>query len=227
MNFDDNYQGFYVPRYVIEGDPERGIEASAPDLKYVWDLKDYPHVFPDDENPDKGRVYGAIPGWEIDEIMHRKYLHYGLDENFVYFRPGSDPALSAAITAAYEKGDPIVAYYWEPTWLLGMYDMILLEDEPYDKDTFFDGKCMPPPMRVTVCASNNFADQEENKDFIEFLSRYRTSSALTSEALAYMQETGTDDYVEVARWFLAKHDELLDAWLNPEDAETLRSLLGK
>ena len=227
VNFDDNYQGFYVPRYVIEGDPERGIEASAPDLKYVWDLKDYPHVFPDDENPDKGRVYGAIPGWEIDEIMHRKYLHYGLDENFVYFRPGSDPALSAAITAAYEKGDPIVAYYWEPTWLLGMYDMILLEDEPYDKDIFFDGKCMPPPMRVTVCASNNFADQEENKDFIEFLSRYRTSSALTSEALAYMQETGTDDYVEVARWFLAKHDELLDAWLNPEDAETLRSLLGK
>ena len=49
-NFDDNYQGVYVPRYVIEGDPERDIESSAPDLKYVWDLKKYPDVFPDDEN---------------------------------------------------------------------------------------------------------------------------------------------------------------------------------
>src|SRR5690606_879288 len=35
VNFDDNYQGLYVPRYVIEGDAERGIEPLAPDLKYV------------------------------------------------------------------------------------------------------------------------------------------------------------------------------------------------
>lgn len=80
-NFDDNYQGIYVPRYVIEGDAERGIEASAPNLKYVWDLKNYPNVFQDDENQDLGRLYGAIPGWEIDEILHNKYMHYGLDEN--------------------------------------------------------------------------------------------------------------------------------------------------
>ena len=106
INFDDNYQGFYVPRYVIEGDESRGIEASAPDLKYVWDLKKYAEVFPDYEDPDMGRVYGAIPGWEVDTIMHNKYLHYGLDENFVYFRPGSDPALSAAIVLM--KGQIVV-----------------------------------------------------------------------------------------------------------------------
>ena len=38
VNFDDNAQGLYVPRYVIEGDAQRGIEASAPDLKTVEDL---------------------------------------------------------------------------------------------------------------------------------------------------------------------------------------------
>ena len=123
-NFDDNYQGIYVPRYVIEGDAEKGIEPMAPDLKYIWDLKDYPDVFPDDENPGMGRIYGGIPGWEVDQILYNKYLHYGLDENFIYFRPGSDSALASAITSAYEKGEPIAAYYWEPTWLLGMYDMI-------------------------------------------------------------------------------------------------------
>ena len=55
-NFDDNYQGVYVPRYVIEGDPERDIEASAPDLKNISDLKDYPEVFVDEENKDMGRM---------------------------------------------------------------------------------------------------------------------------------------------------------------------------
>lgn len=225
VNFDDNYQGIYVPRYVIEGDAERGIEAVAPDLKYVWDLKKYPELFPDDENPGKGRMYGAIPGWEIDEIMYKKYLHYNLDENFVYFRPGSDPALQAAITAAYERGEPIAAYYWEPTWLMGLYDMVLLDDEPYDKDTFLDGKCMPPAVRVTVTVSNDFAAEESNEEFIAFLSNYKTSSALTSEGLAYMQETGAD-FIETAKWFLGEHPELLDEWLNPEDAEAMKGFLN-
>lgn len=227
VNFDDNYQGVYVPRYVIEGDPERGIEASAPDLKYIWDLKDYPEIFPDDEEAGKGRLYGAIPGWEVDEILHNKYEYYGLNENFVYFRPGSDPALSAAITSAYDKGEPIAAYYWEPTWLLGMYDMVLLEDEPYvDEESFREGKTELPAMNVTVAASNDFYNNEDNAEVIEFLSRYKTSSALTSEGLAYMQETG-EDYVATAKWFLKEHDELLDEWLNAEDAQTMREALDK
>jgi glycine betaine/proline transport system permease protein/glycine betaine/proline transport system substrate-binding protein len=224
VNFDDNYQGFYVPRYVIEGDTERGIEASAPDLKSVWDLKNYPDVFVDDEDPSKGRVYGAIPGWEVDEIMHNKYLHYNLDENFIYFRPGSEAALATAITTAYERGEPIVAYYWEPTWLLGMYDMVLLEDEPYNPETFLNGETELPPVRVTIAVNNDFAE-EGNEEAIEFLSKYSTSSALTSEGLAYMQETGAD-YIDTAKWFLTEHSELLDEWLNPEDAQAMKDSLN-
>lgn len=223
-NFDDNYQGFYVPRYVIEGNPEREIEPMAPDLKYVWELKEYPDIFPDDENQGMGRVYGAIPGWEVDEILHKKYLHYDLDENFIYFRPGSEAALATAITSAYEKGEPIAAYYWEPTWLLGMYDMVLLEDEPFNEETYKEGKTELPAVKVTVGTSNNFA--ENNPEVVEFLSNYKTSSALTSEALAYMQSSG-EDYIETAKWFLREHDELIDEWLNPEQAQNMRDFLNK
>lgn len=224
-NFNDNYQGIYVPRYVIEGDPERGIEPLAPDLKYVWDLKDYPHIFKDDENPGMGRIYGAIPGWEVDQILYNKYLHYGLDENFIYFRPGSDASLAAAITAAYERGEPIAAYYWEPTWLLGMYDMVLLQDEPYNPDTYLEGETEIPPINVTIGVSNDFY-QEGHEEVVEFLSNYQTSSALTSEALAYMQETGAD-YIDTAKWFLQEHSELIDQWLKPEDAEKIKASLGE
>lgn len=223
VNFDDNHQGFYVPRYVIEGDTERGIEAIAPDLKYVWDLKKYPDLFPDAETKGMGRIYGGIPGWEVDTILHNKYLHYGLDENFIYFRPGSDAALSSAITSAYEKGEPIIAYYWEPTWLIGKYDMVLLEDKPYDAATYKEGKTQLPSVNVTIGVSNNF--YEKDPGMVEFLSKYKTSSSLTSEALAYMQDTGAN-YTETAEWFLKKYDNFLDEWLNEEEAEIIRSYLS-
>jgi glycine betaine/proline transport system substrate-binding protein len=40
--------------------------------------------------------------------MYKKYEFLNLDEKFVYFRPGSDAALAAAFTGAYERGEPIV-----------------------------------------------------------------------------------------------------------------------
>lgn len=223
-NFGDNIQGLYVPRYVIEGDPARGIEPLAPDLKTVQDLKKYPHVFKDDENPGMGRIYGAIPGWEIDTIMNKKVIYNGLDKQYVYFRPGSDAALSAAFSSAYEKGQPIVGYYWEPTWMLGKYDMVLLDDIPYvDEASYKEGKTACPSVDVTIGVNNQFAADEP--EFCAFLAKYETSSALTSEALAHMQDTG-DNYDDTAKWFLTQHNELIDEWLPADQATQVKGALG-
>lgn len=218
VNFDDNFQGFYVPRYVIEGDSERGIEAVAPNLKTVEDLKEYSDIFKDEEVAGKGRVYGSIPGWETDDIMHNKYLHYGLDENFIYFRPGSSAALASALQGAYEKGEPVVGYYWEPTWLMGKYDFVLLEDEPYDENTYLDGKTALPAVKVTIAVSNDFNNDETNSEMIEFLSKYSTSSQLTSDALAYMQDNN-ESYEETAKWFIKEHEDLIVEWLGDENSQ--------
>ncbi len=226
VNFDDNYQGIYVPRYVIEGDPERGIEASALDLKTVEEKKKYPDVFPDDEEEGMGRMYGAISGWEVDGILDRKHKFLGLDENFIYFSPGSDVALQTAIIDAFDKGEPIAAYYWEPTALLGKYDMILLEDEPYtNEEDFQAGKTELPAMNVTIAVSNEFYENDDNKEFVEFLSKYKTSSDLTSEGLALVEENN-GDFKKGAEEFLKAHPELLDEWLNEEDAKTMKDALG-
>ncbi len=223
ISFEDNAQGLYVPRYVIEGDPERGIAPLAPDLRTVKDLKNYASVFKDSENPNKGRIYGGIPGWAIDEIMYKKFLAYGLDENYNYFRPGTDAAMSAEMISAYDKGVPIVAYYWEPTWLLGKYDFVLLEDEPYDPVLYEQGLTECPSVTITVGASNVFA--ENNPEFCEFLKNYRTSSALLSEALAYMQDTKAN-YEATARWMMTTHPELLDTWLTAEQTTQMKQALG-
>jgi glycine betaine/proline transport system substrate-binding protein len=224
VNYDDNIQGLYVPRYVVEGDAKRGIAASAPGLRTVEDLKKYQDVFADPDNPSKGRIYGAISGWEVDEIMRKKVAFYGLDASYNYIDPGSDAALSAAIAGAYEKGDPIVAYYWEPAWITGQYDLVLLADAPYDADLYLDGKCECPSIRLTVCANPKFA--REHPEFSEFLGKYATSSELTSQALAYVNENDAD-YTDAAKWFLAGHDELLSQWLPADKAEIVRSALAE
>ena len=223
VNYDDNIQGLYVPRYVIEGDKERGIEPMAPDLKTVEDLKNYSELFKDPEDRRMGRIYGAISGWEVAEIMQKKVEFYGLDEMYNYMDPGSDPALSAAISSAYEKGQPIVAYYWEPAWITGKYDLVLLEDAPYDPELYLKGECACPAIRLTVAVNPEF--YAENPEFSEFLSKYKTSSQLTSDALAYIDQNDAE-YDEAAIWFLNEHDELLDEWLSPEKADMVREALN-
>lgn len=223
INFADNRQGLYVPRYVIEGDKDHNIKPLAPDLEYVWDLEKYPQIFKDPEDSSKGRIYGAIPGWEIDTILYNKYKHYQLDKQYNYFRPGSDSALSAALTSAYDKKEPIVAYYWEPTWLMGKYDFVLLKDKPFDKNTYKEGKTSLPSVKVTVAVSNEF--YKDNKEMVNFLKKYRTSSDLTSQALAHMQDSG-DDYKKTAKWFLTKNPDLIDKWLDKEDSKVIKDSLN-
>ena len=223
VNFDDNAQGLYVPRFVIYGDPVRGIEPMAPTLRTVQDLARYAHVFPDPETPGRGRIYGAIPGWAVDQIMYNKIVYNELDTYFEYFRPGSEAAMNANFANAYERGEAIVGYYWEPTWLLGMYDFVLLEDFPFtNDDDFTAGRTEFPAVTVVIATSNLFAD--ENPEFVEFLRRYRTTSAMINEALAYMGQTGAS-HADTAEWFLRNNPQLIDEWLDPDQAQAVRSAL--
>jgi len=220
INYDDNAQGLYVPTYMIKGDPKRGIEATAPDLKSVKDLPKYWELFKDPEEPSKGRILGAIPGWVADEIMRSKVEKYGLDKTYNYFSPGSDTALSSTMAKAYEEGKPWLGYYWEPTWVMGLFDMTLLEDAPYSDELWNDGyQCEIPAVPLTVAVHRDMS--EKAADVVEFLKNYHTSSALTSEALAYMQKNEAS-VEEAAKWFLKEHEEIWTKWVSAEVAEKVK-----
>lgn len=220
VNFDDNAQGLYVPTYLIKGDPKRGIEPLAPDLKTVKDLSKYWELFKDPEDKSKGRILGAIPGWDVDRILGEKIKNYGLIETYNYFSPGSDTALSTSMAKAYEKGEPWVGYYWEPTWVIGLYDMTLLADEEYSEKLWNEGyQCEFPPVPCTIAVNKKVLDSAP--EVVEFLRNYQTSSALTSEALAYMQQNNVDPK-EAAQWFIQEYEELWSKWIPQEIVEKVK-----
>lgn len=224
LNFDDNESGFYVPRYVIEGDVARNIAPSAPNLRTVEDLKQYSHIFPDADKAGMGRIYGAVQGWTADTIMYNKFKYYRLDRTFVYHNLASEAALRSALADAWEKGLPIVGYHWTPTTLLGTYDFVLLQDAPYeDAKKYKMGATACPSMRVVIAGSKAFV--RRYPEIVDFLQRYKVSSILLSQAMNYMQQHKLSSE-ETAHWLLRTNDTLLEHWLPPDKAALVRKALA-
>jgi len=222
-NFADNSQGLYVPTYVIKGDTERGLEAVAPDLKTVQDLAKYPELFQDPEDRSKGRIIGAPSSWAVSEHLETKLVTYGLNQKFNYLAPGSDAAIVADLAGAYTKGEPWVGYYWSPTWVTASYDLTLLEDNPYDAEVWENSKGTEfPPNDVVIAVYKNLPTQA--KDVVDFLSNYKTSNAITEQALEYMGETESEP-METAQWWMKENEEIWTTWVPSEIAEKVKAAL--
>ena len=226
LNMNALEMSFLVPRYVIEGDADRGIEAMAPDLKTVEDLKMYAEVFKDPEEPGKGRFYNCIIGWQCELINNDKMKTYGLEEHFTNFRPGAAPALAASLAGAYEKGEAWLGYYWGPTWVLGTYDMVMLEEPEYSDDCWVEGDrgCSFPPSIVNVAVSKAFADAA-SEGMVDFLSNYAVDQLLVSQMLAYMRDNEVDA-AAAASYFLETQTDLWTAWVSDEVAGRVQASLN-
>ncbi len=215
---------FLVPRYVIEGDTDRGIEPMAPDLKSIDDLPRYTEVFKDPEEPDKGRYYNCVIGWQCEVINNDKLATYELDEHFTNFRAGTGPALAASLIGAYEKGEPWLGYYWSPTWVLGTYDMVALEEPAYSEECWVAGDrgCASPVSDLHVALSKDFAEAA-SEEMVDFLDAY----AVTVKDLAPYLRMISDgvDATDAAREFLMNEMDVWSAWVSDEVAGRIRASL--
>tara|TARA_R110002110_G_scaffold179197_5_gene384593 strand:- start:2245 stop:4182 length:1938 start_codon:yes stop_codon:yes gene_type:complete len=223
-NFPDAVQGWYVPRYVIEGDEARGIAPMAPDLRSVADLKRHAMLFRDPEVPGKGRFYNCILGWSCEEQSTRKLKGYGLEPYYTNFRPGTGAALAAAIASAYERGQPILAYYWSPTWVFGAFDLVKLEEPPYTDDAWAAFNADPehnppvafPTVEVIIGANGKFA--KSAPEIAAFLHAYETTGKMVSEALAYMQAHKDASTRDAALHFIETRPDVWRQWVSPQVA---------
>ena len=226
-------QGFFVPRFMIEGDKKRGIKASAPDLKSVADLGKYAKLFEDPEEPAKGRFYNCKIGWNCERVNTKKMQSYGLDKTFTNFRPGTGEALAAAIASAYKRGKPIVAYYWGPTWLLGKYDLVMLKEPDYDEeiwkklDKAKSGKGMMatayPTIQVIVGMNKKFA--EAAGPITTMLSKYHLDTDTVNKALVFMRENKDKTGAKAAANFLKNNQAIWTKWVPADIAAKVKAAI--
>jgi len=222
-NYGDNWQGWLVPRYMIEGDASRGITASAPDLRSVFDMPDYWDLFEDPEQKDKGRFVNSVPGWMCTEDNSRKLVTYGLDQYYTDFITGSDAALAGSMAAAFQKGDSWFGYYWAPTWVLGKLDMYPLEEPAYDKAVWdADRGCAYPSNNVNVAVNALFA--EKNPEIVAFLDNFTTETAQHNKVLAYMQDAGASTE-EAALFFLREYEGWWTKWVSADVAAAVKAAM--
>jgi len=230
VNFPDATQGWYVPRYLVEG-----ADAPAKGLKSVADLPRFKALFADPEEPGKGRFLNCPAGWQCEVFNSKKLAAYGLADSFVNFRPGTGAALDAAITSAVRRKRPVLFYYWGPTWLMGQLgtQLVLLQEPAFDAtlwQALSDAKTPAdvkaatayPTVQVVIGARKDFLDQAPA--IHQFLRNYHTSAQLVSEALAYMQET-KGSAADAARFFLQMHEDLWRPWVPADVAARVKARL--
>lgn len=230
VNFPDAYQRWFVPRYLVEGD-----DAPAKGLKSVADLPKYKDLFKDPEEPSKGRFYNCISGWSCEIINSKKFHAYGLDKDFVNFRPGTGAALTAVIESSIKRKRPVVFHYWGPTWVLGKLgnQLVALEEPAYD-DAIWQ-KLMAakqpeavsqatayPEIAVVIGVNARFAAKAP--EIMKFLQSYKTTSALVSEGLAHMQDNG-GSVEKAAESFLRDHRDVWSRWVPADVAGRVASAL--
>lgn len=224
-------QGWYVPEFVVKGDPQRGIEPMAPDLRTWEDLPRYKELFRDPEEPGKGRFLNCPTGWVCEGTNTRLLSLYGLDEHYTNFRAGTGAALDAAISSAHERGQPLLFYYWAPAGLMAKYRLHRIELPPFDAacwKVIVSGEGAPCPTdflkaRLAIAVSASFA--EGNPEIVSFFERVSFDPQRLNQAILEMTEQRLSG-AEMAERFLKQFPAAWATWLDEGQAARLETALG-
>lgn len=231
---DGAMEGWFVPAYLVKGDPARNITALAPQLATVEQLIDpaIVQLFSDPEEPAKGRFLNCPFGWTCEGESTQKLTDYGLQDAYVNFRPGSASALDAAITSAYLQGQPILFYYWSPTAIMGKFDLIRLDAPEFSADcraqiaaggSNREGVCAVSPIEVAYGVNAQFAS--EAPEIVAVLEKASFPLQEVNLALAYMLDNSADAATAADR-FLREKPELWGAWVSPEAKARIQASLN-
>ncbi|HUV75964.1 MAG TPA: glycine betaine ABC transporter substrate-binding protein [Dehalococcoidales bacterium] len=224
----DNWQsGFVVPTYVIKGDPDRGIEPMAPNLKSVFDLDqpEFKELFQNPENRSKGMLVNGPVGWECEMVTIEQVAAYGLDDDYDVINAGSQEGLFASLAGAYGKGEPWLGYLWGPTWIAGKFDLTLLEEPAHDQAVWEeDNACAWPSVDLFIAGHKDFPDKAP--EVAEMFGKWKLSTATLNETLAYMDETGGEP-IDAAVWFLQEREDLWTPFVPADVAKKVKEAVAQ
>jgi glycine betaine/proline transport system substrate-binding protein len=224
-------EGWAVPEYMVKGGPARHIEPTAPDLASVAQLADprYVRLFRDPEQPERGRFLNCPSGWTCEPENTKKLRAYGLDGQYVDFRPGTGPAMDAAIMSAYLQGLPLLFYYWSPSAIAGRIKLFPLAEPPYTPECWNEmtnvtptprGGCASPPSTIAYGVSSVFATAAP--EIVAVLEKATFPLPVLNANLAAMAQLQRDARTQ-ALDFLKARPDIWRPWLGPDAAARLET----
>jgi glycine betaine/proline transport system substrate-binding protein len=224
-------EGWYVPQYVVHGDPARNIKPMAPALKSVADLPRYKALFKDEEEPGKGRFLNCPTGWTCEGVNSQKLKAYKLTDSYVNFRPGTGAALDAAISSAIQRGKPILFYYWNPTGLMGRHKFTQLQEPAYDEACFktladkdHQDPCGSGAPEALIQAGVSRAFHDADPVLVDMLGRFNVPLPLLNRTLSEMAEKKLDAKTQ-ALVFLKAHPAVWRQWVPADVAAKVAASL--
>ncbi|MEE9325613.1 MAG: ABC transporter substrate-binding protein [Dehalococcoidia bacterium] len=206
--------GYWVFTYVIEGDPERGIEATAPDLVDWTDLNQYKDLFKTPESGDKGRWVGApVVGWAAHD--EERVANLGLEYEHVYL--GSEAALFAEIDSYYTRGEPLLFYMWAPHWIPAKYEITRIPLPAYTDECWGYVEGVDPtfacdfPTDITFNIAN--PDWiEENPEAAQFFRNFNLSNDDQNKMILAVDIDEVPIEQAVRQW-MAENEDIWTAWI--------------
>ena len=218
----DSVEGWYLPAYFVE---------AHPDVRTVAQVIANAQLFQDPEDPAKGRFYNCPSGWACKIINNNLFRAYGMGKGFNNFDPGSAEGLSASLAKAYERQEPWIGYYWEPSAILGKYPMVMVDMADFDAtghecntredcDTPYAGRY--PPTQVLSATTKAFADS--HPEVFAFIRNVSIPNAVMNAVLAWGEDLQAEGN-EMAGYFMVKHEAMWSAWLPADVAAKVKAAL--
>ena len=201
--------GWFVPRYVIEGDSARGISPVAPNLASYGDMNQYTDVFATTETGEKGRLLDFTPAWDYRNQERLDAL--GVD--FEVFYSGSEAASFAEIDAAYQRGAPFFMVMWAPHWSHTKYDMVEIQLPQWTEECYPSGEnfdCGWPSDDVAKLAWPGF--EEDFPEAYEFFQNFTITNVQQNEMVLAVTDDGKD-YAEAAQDWVDANEDIWSAWI--------------
>jgi len=211
-----------------------------PELKGMTAVQilERPDLFPDKEDPSKGAFMGCPAGWGCQLANANLYRAFEMEKKgWKLIDPGSAAGLDGSIAKASDSNEPWFGYYWNPTSMVGKYNL-----QPVDFGVPFAGRdnwdnCItlaeqdcanPKPTAWTKSEVNsivtaNFA-KTGGKEALSYVEKRVFPGEVMNGMLVYMadnQAKGSDAAVE----FLIKHEDVWTKWVSSSAAKKIKKSL--
>ncbi len=194
---------WYVPTYMVEENPALATWEG-------YTSADVAAQFASAETGDKGAFYAGPAGW----TQYDQQIIDNLGMNFEVINAASEDALLAQVSAAYERKEPVLFYFYEPHVLFTRLDLTMVElpeytDACYDKIDAGGVDCAYPGDELMKILSAQLA--EKSPEAHQFLKNFNYTTADQTVMLGYLDQDMTVQ--EAAQKWIDDNESVWKAWI--------------